>query len=108
MRRKANMDDRAAWERLYVFSVSPLSHGLQVTDQPRNRAPSRPTPACPERSPREGAGTIAVNASLVGMFGGARLSACQSLVGSPNSVRWLPSQVFLAIQSWTFRQANLS
>ena len=47
------------------------------------------------------------NASLVGILSGARLSfpGNRSLAGSPNIVGWLPSQIVLAIQSWTLRQA---
>ncbi len=50
----------------------------------------------------------AANASLLGIASGARLSflACRSFAGSPNVVGWLPSQVFLAIQSWPLRQAH--
>jgi len=49
-----------------------------------------------------------VNASLVGFLSGARLRfpTYRSLVGSPNVVGRLASQTFLAIQSWTLRQAH--
>ncbi len=49
----------------------------------------------------------AANASQLGIVSGARLSfpACRSLVGPCNVVGWLQSQVVLAIQSWTLRQA---
>ena len=48
------------------------------------------------------------NASLVCIVSGARLSfpACRSLAGSTNVVGHLASQVVLAIQSWTLRQAH--
>ncbi len=49
-----------------------------------------------------------VNASLVGLLGNARLRlpSSRSLPGSPNLVGRLASQVILAIQSWTLRQAQ--
>ncbi len=48
-----------------------------------------------------------VNASLVGILSGARLSfpPCRSLAASPNVVGHLASQIILAIQSWALRQA---
>lgn len=48
------------------------------------------------------------NASLVSILSGTRLSfpACRSFAGSPDVIGWLPSQVVLAIQFWTLRQAN--
>ncbi len=48
------------------------------------------------------------SASLLGIVTGARISfpARRSLAGSPNVVGHLPSQVVLAIQSWTLRQAH--
>lgn len=48
------------------------------------------------------------NASLVGMLSRARFSFPPSILlpESPNAVGWHPSQVFLAIQSWTLRQAD--
>ncbi len=47
------------------------------------------------------------NASLVVVLSSARLSfpACRSLAGSPNVGARPPSQVVLAIQSWTLRPA---
>ena len=47
------------------------------------------------------------NASLVGILSHARLSfpACRSLAGLPVASSSHPSQVVLAIQSWTLRQA---
>ncbi len=49
-----------------------------------------------------------VNASLLGIVSGAPLSfpACRSSAGPPNVGTWLPSQVVLAIQSWTLRQTH--
>ncbi len=49
-----------------------------------------------------------VNASLVGILSGVRLSfpPCRSLAGSPNVVGHLASQIILATQSWTLRQAH--
>ncbi len=49
-----------------------------------------------------------VNASLVSILSGARLSfpAYRSLAGSPSGGGWLPSQVVLAVQSCTLHQAN--
>lgn len=49
-----------------------------------------------------------VNASLVGILSGVRLSlpAYRSLAGSPHVVWHLASRVVLAIQSWTHRQAH--
>lgn len=46
------------------------------------------------------------NASLLVVLSGARPSfpTCRSFAGSPNVVGWLPSQVFLAIQSWPLHQ----
>lgn len=48
------------------------------------------------------------NTSLVGIASGARLSfpAYMSFAGSPDAGVWLPSQVFLTIQSWTLRQTH--
>ncbi|MEE9294376.1 MAG: hypothetical protein V3W34_05340 [Phycisphaerae bacterium] len=47
------------------------------------------------------------NTSLVYIVSGARLGfpAYKSLAGSPNVAAWHPSQVVLALQSWTLRQA---
>ena len=51
---------------------------------------------------------VCAKASLLGILAGARLSfpACRSWAGSPNAGTWLPSQVFLAIQSCTLRQGH--
>ncbi len=48
------------------------------------------------------------NASLVGIVSGARVSLppWPLLGGSPAVIAWLPSQVVLAIESWTLRQAH--
>ena len=48
------------------------------------------------------------NASLIGVLSSARLRlpADKLLVGSPCAVAWAPSQVILAIQSWTLLQAQ--
>ncbi len=50
----------------------------------------------------------AANASLLGIVSGTRLSfpAYRSLAGSPNAGTRLPSEVALAIQSSTLRQAH--
>lgn len=48
------------------------------------------------------------NASLVGILSATRLTfpVSASSTGSPNDVKWLPTQVVLVILSWTLRQAN--